>query len=490
MMSGPIGIRVPSAILITALGLLSCKERTLIPNAYAAKAELDPVQGQEIAVLTPAPNVPPPIARNYATKVVLDIEIKEHVGSLDDGVKYTYWTFGDTTPGGFIRVREGDMIETHLSNHPDNTLAHNIDFHGAIGPGGGGEASFVAPGHSSTFTWRAMRPGLYMYHCVAPPAGLHIANGMYGLILVEPKGGLPKVDKEFYIAQGEFYTQGKFGEKGPQAFSTEKALKEEPEYVVFNGKVGALMGEHALRARVGQSVRMYLVNAGPSLVSSFHIVGEIFDSVYSEGGIMPNQHNVQTTVVPVGGSAMVEFTARVPGEYQFVDHSMFRAFNKGAMGQLKIDGPENDMIYSGRTAEAVFQPGTHLEKLASNEIDPNDPTHGGAQVFSTVCYACHQKDAQGLPNVFPPLAKSDFLMADKDRAIRAMLFGLQGPITVNGKQFNSAMPKPPITEEQIAGVLTYVRSNFGNNGDAVTLADVKRVKEASEADGTPRLAKK
>jgi nitrite reductase (NO-forming) len=461
----------------------------LIANAYAAKPEIDPVQGQEIATMTAAPNLPPPIARNYATKVVLDIEIKEQVGTLADGVKYTFWTFGDTTPGGFIRVREGDLVETRVSNHPDNSLAHNIDFHGAIGPKGGSEASFVAPGHSATFTWRALRPGLYLYDCVAPPNGVHVANGMYGLILVEPKGGLPKVDKEFYVAQGEFYTQGKFGDKGAQAFSAEKAQKEQPDYVVFNGRVGALMGEHALRAKVGESVRVYFGNAGPSLLSSFHINGEIFDSVYAEGGIMPNQHNVQTTAVPAGGTAMVEFTARVPGEYTLVDNAMFRA-NKGAVGQLLVDGPDNDEIYLGRTAEAVFQPGTHLERLATNELDPGDASHGGAQVFSTVCYACHQNDAQGLPNVFPPLAKSDFLMADKDRAVRAMLFGLQGTITVNGKQFNGAMPKPPITEEQIASVLTYVRSNFGNNGDGVTLADVKRVREASDSNGTPRIAKK
>src|SRR5688572_13107844 len=164
-----------------------------------AKDPLDPPQGVERAVLASAPDVPPPIARNYATRVILDVEIKEHVKELADGVPYTYWTFGDETPGKFIRVREGDLVEVRLKNHPDNTLAHNIDFHAATGPGGGGEASFIAPGHAATFTWRAMRPGLYLYHCVAAPAGLHIANGMYGQILVEPKGGLPKVDREFQI---------------------------------------------------------------------------------------------------------------------------------------------------------------------------------------------------------------------------------------------------------------------------------------------------
>lgn len=482
-----------ATVSLLATLLAGCGNRHETRGIVAAPEVLDPIQGQELAAMASAPNVPPPITRNYATRVILNVEIKEHTQSLADGVSYTYWTFGDETPGKFLRVREGDLVETHLSNHPDNRLAHNIDFHGATGPGGGGEASFVAPGHTTTFTWRAMRPGLYLYHCVAAPAGLHIANGMYGLILVEPKGGLPKVDKEFYIAQGEFYTSGKYGARGPQTFSLEKALREQPEYVVFNGKVGALMGDNALKANVGESVRIYLGNAGPALVSSFHIVGAIFDSVYSEGGILPNQHNVQTTVVPVGGSSMVEFTASVPGEYTLVDHSMFRAFNKGAMGQLRVAGKANDMIFSGRTGEEVYQPGTHLQQLLA-KTDPiaegtvltrDDLMQRGQQVFSTVCFACHQSNGQGVPNTFPPLAGSDFLMADKDRSIRIVLLGLKGEVTVNGAKFNSEMPKPALSDDQVAGVLTYVRNSFGNTGDPVTLADVIRVRHGLVDGSSP-----
>src|SRR5262245_18165914 len=251
-----------AAIAICALTYCSRTGSTrVVPNE-----PLDPTQGSERAATALAPDVPPPIARNYATRVILDVEIKEHVKELADGVKYTYWTFGDDTPGRFIRVREGDLVEVHLKNHPDNSLAHNIDFHAATGPGGGGEASFIAPGHSAVFTWRAMRPGLYLYHCVAAPAGLHIANGMYGQILIEPKEGLPKVDREFQIAQGEFYTTGAYGERGNQKFAMEKAVQENPEYVVFNGQVGSLMGDRALKAHAGERVRIYLANAGPSLV--------------------------------------------------------------------------------------------------------------------------------------------------------------------------------------------------------------------------------
>ncbi len=469
------------SLLLTAV--CGCGSRHETTSVVSSREALDPVQGQELAEMASAPNVPPPIVRSYPTRVILNIEIKEHSAPLADGVSYMYWTFGDETPGKFLRVREGDLVETHLSNHPDNSLAHNIDFHGATGPGGGGEASFVAPGHTSTFTWRALRPGLFLYHCVAAPAGLHIANGMYGLILVEPKGGLPPVDKEFYVTQGEFYTAGKYGARGPQAFSLDKALREQPEYVVFNGRVGALMGDNALKAKVGESVRIYLGNAGPALTSSFHIVGEIFDSVYGEGGILPNQHNVQTTAIPVGGSSMVEFTVTVPGEYTLVDHSMFRAFNKGAMGQMRVTGRDNDMIFSGRQGEEVFQPGTHLSQLLAKTaplaegavLTQDELMQRGQQVFSTICFACHQSNGQGLPNVFPPLAGSDFLMADKDRSIRIVLSGLKGEVVVNGDKFHGEMPRPQVSEDQVAGVLTYVRGSFGNHGDAVTLADVRRV---------------
>ncbi len=466
--------------LAAALTFVGCRTSA---TSVVESLPLDPVQREEPAELTAAPRVPAPITRSHAARVILDVEVKEHSGTLADGVSYTYWTFGDDAPGKFIRVREGDLIETRLHNHPDNSLAHNIDFHAATGPGGGGEASFVAPGHSATFTWRALRPGLYLYHCVAAPAGLHIANGMYGLILVEPKAGLPKVDREYFIVQGEFYTDGKYGEPGQQRFSMEKAIKEQPEYVVFNGRVGSLMNEGALKAKVGERVRIYLGNAGPSLVSSFHIVGEIFDSVYGEGGVVANQHNVQTTVVPVGGSAMVEFSLEVPGDYALVDHSMFRAFNKGAMGMLKAAGPENVLIYSGKTSEDIYAPGTRLARteLASTAASdlartPAELVEQGARVYSSICVTCHQAQGQGLPNTFPPLAGSDFLMADKDRSIRVLLEGLRGEITVNGNKFRSEMPKLPLGDEQIAGVLSYVRSAFGNRGDPVTLADVSRVR--------------
>ncbi|HEX9622657.1 MAG TPA: copper-containing nitrite reductase [Polyangiaceae bacterium] len=451
------------------------------PKVVWSNEPLDPVQGKESAVTTSAPVVPRPVARSYATRVVVDLEIKEHVKALADGVTYAYWTFGDDAPGPFLRVREGDLVEVHLHNHPDNSLAHSINFQAATGPGGGGEASHVAPGHSAVFTWRALRPGLYLYNCMTAPAGLHIANGLFGQILVEPKQGLPEVDHEYQIVQSEFYTEGKFGETGPQRFSLEKALKEEPEYVVFNGRVGALLGDKALKAKVGDKIRVYLGNAGPNLVSSFHVIGEIFDAVYQEGGVVPNQRNVQTTAIPAGGSAIVEFTVEVPGEYAFVDHSMFRAFNKGTMGQLKVEGKDNQMIFSGRTAASLYTPGTRLAKVVDFGLPSKGEVGSGAQdgatIFATVCAACHQADGKGLPGAFPPLRRSDFLMDDKERSIRILLAGLKGEIRVNGASFNSEMPKPPLNDAQIAAVLSYVRTNLDNQGDAVTEQEVAAVRE-------------
>ena len=305
------------------------------------------------AVTTHAPEVPPAIDRDYPAKVRVKMETVEKTMKMDDGVEYRYWTFDGDVPGRMIRVREGDTVEVEFSNNPSSTVPHNVDFHAATGPGGGAAASFTAPGRTSTFSFKALQPGLYIYHCAVAPVGMHIANGMYGLILVEPKEGLPKVDKEFYIVQGDFYTKGKKGAQGLQPFDMDKAVAEQPEYVVFNGHVGAIAGDNALKAKAGETVRMYVGNGGPNLVSSFHVIGEIFDKVYVEGGKLINE-NVQSTIIPAGGSAMVEFKVDVPGSYTLVDHSLFRAFNKGALGQLKVEGAENPEIMTQKLSDTAY----------------------------------------------------------------------------------------------------------------------------------------
>lgn len=305
------------------------------------------------AVTTHAPEVPPAIDRDYPAKVRVKMETVEKTMKMDDGVEYRYWTFDGDVPGRMIRVREGDTVEVEFSNNPSSTVPHNVDFHAATGQGGGAAATFTAPGRTSTFSFKALQPGLYIYHCAVAPVGMHIANGMYGLILVEPKEGLPKVDKEFYIVQGDFYTKGKKGAQGLQPFDMDKAVAEQPEYVVFNGHVGAIAGDNTLKAKAGETVRMYVGNGGPNLVSSFHVIGEIFDKVYVEDGKLINE-NVQSTIVPAGGSAIVEFKVDIPGSYTLVDHSIFRAFNKGALGQLKVEGAENPEIMTQKLSDTAY----------------------------------------------------------------------------------------------------------------------------------------
>ncbi len=438
------------------------------------------VEGQENAVLTDAPNLPPPITRKHATKVVVHLEVKEVQGRLADGVKYTFWTFGGKVPGKFIRIREGDLVEFHLDNHPDNKMPHNIDLHSVTGQGGGAAASLTAPGHSSVFTFKALNSGLYVYHCATAPVGMHVGNGMYGLILVEPKEGLPKVDHEYYVMQGDFYTKGPNGQQGLQPFSMEKAIQERPEYVVFNGSVGALAGDNALTAKPGETVRLFVGNGGPNLTSSFHVIGEIFDQVWPEGNMSQVAHNVQTTVIPAGGSTMVQFRVNVPGTYILVDHALTRAFNKGALAQLKVGGDEDKLVYSGKVSDEVYLPeGTRIRvadqpsKLTPAATSKPQRIERGKAVYMTNCAACHQAGGQGIPHAFPPLAKSDFLNADKIRAIKTVTGGLQGKVVVNGQEYNGVMPAWTLSDEDIANVLTYIYNSWGNSGKEVTPAEVK-----------------
>ena len=466
------------AALLT--GVLSSCEK-----AVAAKEnpELMKVYGESEAELTAPPMVPRPVGKRAATKLVVNMEVVEKEMEMSDGVSYVYWTFDGTVPGSFIRTRVGDEVEFHLKNHPDSKLPHNIDLHAVTGPGGGAESSFVAPGREAVFTFKTMNPGLYVYHCATAPVGMHIANGMYGLILVEPEGGLPPVDKEYYVMQGDFYTEGENGERGLQAFDMNKAIDEDADYVVFNGKVGALTGENELTAKVGETVRLFVGNGGPNLVSSFHVIGEIFDRVSVEGGSQINE-NVQTTLIPAGGAAMVEFKVDVPGNLVLVDHSIFRAFNKGALGILKVEGEENPKVFGGKIEEKPYNPGvTSIEEVVE-ETEEVAAAHGslaetmerGKTVYTQNCLACHQATGAGIPNAFPPLAKSDYLNDDVHRAISAVKYGLTGEIKVNGDIYNSAMPKQNISDEDIASVLTYVYNNWGNNKTEVTPQMVKEVK--------------
>lgn len=466
-------------ILFLIIGLEGCgseaTEKTYRPESVTTNSQIK-LFGEEEAILTAPPMVPPPVGNRPAKKLYMEMEIVEKEAEMADGVTYMYWTFGGSVPGSFIRTRVGDLVEFKIKNHPDNKLPHNIDLHAVTGQGGGAEASFVAPGQEKTFSFKVINPGLYVYHCATAPVGMHIANGMYGLILVEPAGGLPPVDKEFYVMQGDFYTEGKYGQPGLQPFNMQKAIDENPDYVVFNGSVNGISGANAITARVGESIRIFFGNGGPNLASSFHVIGEIFDKVYVEGGSQTNT-NVQTTLVPAGGSAILEFVADVPSNLVLVDHSIFRAFNKGALGILAVSGEENPAVFAGEIMEGIYQPeGSVIQTMPQPEVEltaPKDLSQeeqiaAGKKLYMQACFACHQTDGQGVPNAFPPLADADYLNADPERAIDVLLNGLSGKITVNGKNYNSIMPAQQLTNEEVANVLTYVYHSWGNNGTVIS----------------------
>jgi len=298
-----------------------------------------------VSIVRDPTDLPKPIGKRGPARVKVDLDTVEVTGKLADGATYRYWTFNQKVPGPFIRVRVGDTVEVRLNNHDDSALMHNVDFHAVTGPGGGAKATDAAPGESRGFEFTATNPGLYVYHCAVPMAAQHIANGMYGLILVEPEGGLPKVDHEFYVMQGELYTEQKIGAKGELTESHDKLVNERPEFFLFNGAVGALTTEKPLKAKVGETVRIYFGVGGPNYTSSFHVIGEIFDRVYNLGSLTTRPLNdVQTTTVPPGGAVVVDFKLEVPGKYMLVDHALSRV-EKGLAGVLEVEGEENHDVF-------------------------------------------------------------------------------------------------------------------------------------------------
>jgi nitrite reductase (NO-forming) len=297
------------------------------------------------------------------------------------------------------------------------------------------------------------------------------------------------VDQEFYVMQGDFYTVGKYREKGHQPFDMQKAIDENATYVLFNGAESALTGPSALKAKTGQNIRMFVGNGGPNLISSFHLIGEIFDKVQYEGGTH-FQENVQTTLIPAGGAVTVEFHAEVPGNYVLVDHSIFRAFNKGAVAILEVSGEERPDIYSGKQLDEVYLSdkladpaavAAAVQASASGTLTKEQQVKAGEVLFKGTCSACHQDTGAGIANVFPPLANSDYLLADRKRAIGVVLNGLTGPVTVNGATYNSVMPPmSQLNDDEVANILTFTLNSWGNAGGVVTAKDVAQVRATTK----------
>jgi nitrite reductase (NO-forming) len=290
-------------------------------------------------------DLPQPVGKREPRKIRYDLVTEEVKGRLADGTTFNYWTFNGKVPGPFLRVRVGDTVELRLKNAANSRMIHSIDLHGATGPGGGATVTQAAPGEEKVVTFKALKTGLYVYHCATPMVAHHIANGMYGMILVEPEEGLPKVDREFYVMQGELYTTSPFGHHGEQEFNVQKLLDERPEYFVFNGAVGALTHTHPMQAKVGETVRIYFGVGGPNFTSSFHVIGEIFDKVYTWASLdSPPVEAVQTVSVPAGGAVVVDFKLDVPGRYILVDHALSR-LERGLAGFINVTGKPDPSIF-------------------------------------------------------------------------------------------------------------------------------------------------
>ena len=328
-----------SAIIGASLGLL-----TLVSTAsWAAGPEAVSIVQDPTAVGTP-------VGKRAPQTVKFTLEAQEVLGVLDAAAKttYTYWTFNGKVPGPMLRARVGDTIEITLKNAKSSAMIHNIDLHAVWGQGGGAALTSVAPGEEKSFVFKALNPGLFVYHCATPVIPQHISSGMYGMILIEPEGGLPKVDKEFYVMQGDMYTE-KVGSDSELLFNLHDMMEEKPSHVVMNGSAGALAA-NPMKVKVGDEVRIFFGVGGPNLTSSFHAIGTIWDKVYPEGAISEKDvhHNVQTTVVPPGGSTMVEFKARVPAKYILVDHALTRLM-KGNVAIIQAEGADvPDLFRSGK----------------------------------------------------------------------------------------------------------------------------------------------
>ena len=334
-------MKVKGIIGALSLGLLAFGSSAAFAADVAATAPVSIAGAVEIHQDPTA--VGTPVGKRKPTTVKMFLEAVELEGILDPAKKttFTYWTYNSKVPGPMLRARVGDTIEVTLSNRKDSTVTHNVDLHAVWGQGGGAAATVVAPGETKSFVFKAMNPGIYVYHCATPIIPQHISSGMYGLILIEPEGGL-KPMKEFYMMQGEIYTDG--AKTGHRAFDVPSMLDEHPTDVVINGSRMAL-ANNPMKVKVGDDVRVFFGVGGPNLTSAFHAIGTVFDKVYPEGATNKEPHlNIQTTVVPPGGATMVEFNARVPAKYIFVDHALSR-FAKGNAAIMVAEGDEQPNIF-------------------------------------------------------------------------------------------------------------------------------------------------
>jgi nitrite reductase (NO-forming) len=298
---------------------------------------------------------PSPIKRQHSVHHEVKLEAREVEAEIEPDVKFNYMTYDGQVPGPMIRVRQGDTVALTLRNNSHSITWHSIDLHAVYGPGGGADALTVLPGHSKTATFKTMYPGAFIYHCAVPDMDVHMARGMFGMIVVEPEAGLPHVDREFYIGQNETYTKQRPGTPGPRDFDFDAILQENPSYVIFNGAMNALTAKHfgAMQANVGESVRVFMVNGGPNLLSSLHPIGNIWSRVWIMGALaMPPMRFLQSVPVPPGNAIVADMELPVPQTIKIVDHAMTRAVSQGAVAEIEVTGEPNLEIFKPENALA------------------------------------------------------------------------------------------------------------------------------------------
>jgi len=312
-------------------------------------ADLEPAKAVDVDRVAADPrDLPPPITRDEPAVVPVTLETEEVVAEIEPGVTFTYMTFNRQIPGPFVRTRVGDTVDLTFRNKTSSTMAHNVDFHACRGPGGGAEATTVAPGEETNLKFKVTYPGAFIYHCAVANVDYHISSGMFGIILVEPEEGLPEVDHEFYLGQHEVYTNGDTGQAGHHQFDFGKMADENPTYSLINGEKYAITpGKYdEMNVKTDDTVRIFYGVGGPNQFSSFHAIGSVWDEVWSQGAIASEpQRYVQTTPVLPGSTAIVTMHSPVPGGYKLVDHALSRVARKGALAVVNVEGPENPEVF-------------------------------------------------------------------------------------------------------------------------------------------------
>ncbi|WP_458207842.1 copper-containing nitrite reductase [Haladaptatus sp. NG-SE-30] len=291
-------------------------------------------------------DIPDPITRKKPAEIDVTLEPKEVRAEIEDGKTFDFMTYNGQIPGPLIRTRVGDTVNLTFKNPEENVMPHNVDFHAVAGPGGGAEATMTNPGETTKLKFKVTYPGAYIYHCAVPNLDMHISAGMFGIILVEPKGGLPEVDHEFYIGQHEVYTKG--GDNGHYSFDMSSMAREDASHVLMNGEAYALTGNRhgPMNVKTGETARVYFVTGGPNLMSSFHPIGSVWEELWPQGSLSTEpQTHIQTTPVLPGSTAVATMSFPVPGDFKLVDHSLSRVARKGCMAVIHADGPANPEIF-------------------------------------------------------------------------------------------------------------------------------------------------